>query len=87
MTNLERRELIRAHKVCLGCCHCGRKGNGRMLYLVRPDGSGLKISRLLAMAPLRDEELLEEIRQRVVECVSCFNARASGRTGGSHVPE
>jgi hypothetical protein len=84
MTIPERREAIRAHKVRLGCRHCGRKQNGRMLLLVRPDGSGLQISRLLAMASLGDEDLLEEISRRVVECVQCFRARTSGPSGGSH---
>jgi hypothetical protein len=58
-----------------------------MLLLVRPDGSGLQISRLLAMASLGDEDLLEEIRRRVVECVQCFRARTSGPIGGSHASE
>jgi hypothetical protein len=73
MNGVDRRRLVSEHKEREGCRTCGSR-RGADLQLVRPDGSGLQLSRLLAMRSISDEALWEEIARRVVVCRRCYLA-------------
>ena len=72
MNTIERRKAVKEYKARNSCAKCGKIGNVREALLVRPDGTGIRISRLLSMSSLSDEALWEEISRRVVVCKRCF---------------
>ena len=68
----ERRKAVKEYKACNGCAKCGQICNPREALLIRPDGTGIRLSRLLSLRSLSDEALWEEISKRVVVCKRCF---------------
>jgi hypothetical protein len=66
-----RRAAVESYKRERGCGRCGARKAADDLILVRPDGSGAALSRLLAMRGVTDEWLWEEVRRRVVLCRKC----------------
>jgi hypothetical protein len=69
-----RRAAVESYKRERGCSRCGAREPAGELILVRSDGSGAALSRLLAMRGVTDEWLWEEVRRRIVLCRRCERA-------------
>ena len=79
----ERRRVVKEYKSSHGCARCGQVKDVREVFLVRPDDTGVHLSRLLSMSSLSDEALWEEISRRVVVCKRCFWGRRVGKGRGT----
>ena len=72
----DRRKKVMEYKAQWGCESCG-ESDPRRLTLVRPERTGVHLSRLLVMGSVSDEALWEEISRRIVVCLRCERRRRS----------